>query len=443
MKNKWTYCVLDEGHLLKNPKTLTAKAARKLCSEHRLILSGTPIQNNVHELWSAFDWLMPNYLGNEIEFTKNYGKSITKGNLPGASSKEIRTSMERLKSLHQKVLPFILRRKKEDVLKELPSKTIIDIPCTMTEVQQQIYSEFCEKKDTTKALELLDYLIHENDNKKIENEKNSLQTLVSLRMICTHPALVNNRGICHKFESTIRFDVSGKLLALNDLLRRCRIYQDEITAVDNDVSLIYLQNQNETEKSSTAEILHVDTDNGIFEQGTLDPSDDPRSPTSKCLIFSQYSQSLDALEELLFKPHMPLLEYVRLDGKTSSKDRAIVVASFQTDPSIKCMLLTSKVGSLGLNLQAADTVIFLENDWNPFVDLQAMDRCHRIGQKHNVKVYRLVTTNSIEEKVIAIQKVKVAMSDAVVNTENTTMYSMGTDRLLDLFTTLETDRNIT
>jgi TATA-binding protein-associated factor len=438
MNFKWTYCVLDEGHLLKNPKTLTAKAARKLRSQHRLILSGTPIQNNVNELWSAFDWLMPNYLGNEREFANQYGRFITKGHLPGASSKEIRISMDKLKQLHQKVLPFILRRKKEDVLRELPSKIISDIPCTMTEIQQHTYANFLTKKDMKRALELLERLMDEDgDRRKIDvkyqgpKEQNVLKSLLSLRLICTHPALVSERGHLDGLYSTARFDASGKLLALNDLLRRSDIFHDETTGADNDESLLYLDNE-EMETSSTAAILNGDADDGIFEQGTLE---DTSSSNSKCLIFGQYCQSLDAVEDLLFKPHMPSLNYVRLDGKTSVKDRGEIVESFQTDPAVKCMLLTSKVGSLGLNLQAADTVIFLENDWNPFVDLQAMDRCHRIGQQHNVKVYRLITRDTIEEKIMAVQKVKLAMSDAVVNTDNTTMYSMGTDRLLDLFTT--------
>ena len=308
----------------------------------------------------------------------------------------------------------------------------------MTEIQQHTYANFLTKKDMKRALELLERLMDEDgDRRKIDikhqgpKEQNVLKSLLSLRLICTHPALVSERGHLDGLYSTARFDASGKLLALNDLLRRSDIFHDETTGADNDESLLYLDNE-EMETSSTAAILDGDADDGIFEQGTLE---DTSSSNSKCLIFGQYCQSLDAVEDLLFKPHMPSLNYVRLDGKTSVKDRGEIVESFQTDPAVKCMLLTSKVGSLGLNLQAADTVIFLENDWNPFVDLQAMDRCHRIGQQHNVKVYRLITRDTIEEKIMAVQKVKLAMSDAVVNTDNTTMYSMGTDRLLDLFTT--------
>jgi TATA-binding protein-associated factor len=223
--------------------------------------------------------------------------------------------------------------------------------------------------------------------------------------------------------------MSGKLLALNDLLRRARIVKDEITAADNDDSLLYLNDQ---ANMTQADIMAKEDSNPeMFEEGESRAN----LPLSKCLIFAQFNQSLDAVENLVFRPLMPSLRYVRLDGKMNPKHRAKIVESFQLDDSIRCMLLTSKIGSLGLNLQAADTVIFLENDWNPFVDLQAMDRSHRIGQHNNVKVYRLITQESVEEKIMAVQKVKIAMSNAIVNTDNSTLFSMGTDRLLDLFTT--------
>jgi|AntRauTorckE5430_2_1112549.scaffolds.fasta_scaffold01206_2 TATA-binding protein-associated factor len=429
----WLYCVLDEGHLLKNPKTLTAKSARQLRSHHKLILSGTPVQNKVHELWSAFDWLMPNYLGSDSEFSQNYARIITKGNLPGASSGEIRNSMEKLKHLHQQVLPFILRRQKSDVLKELPPKIVIDIPCAMTETQRYTYSKYLGRKNTQDGLAALDQLLKE-EHERIEDtnnkngrslDQNVLKSLLCLRLVCTHPSL----AVKDSNDAAARFDMSGKLLALNDLLRRARIVKDEITAADNDDSLLYLNDQ---ANMTQADIMAKEDSNPeMFEEGESRAN----LPLSKCLIFAQFNQSLDAVENLVFRPLMPSLRYVRLDGKMNPKHRAKIVESFQLDDSIRCMLLTSKIGSLGLNLQAADTVIFLENDWNPFVDLQAMDRSHRIGQHNNVKVYRLITQESVEEKIMAVQKVKIAMSNAIVNTDNSTLFSMGTDRLLDLFTT--------
>jgi TATA-binding protein-associated factor len=385
---------------------------------------------------------MPNYLGSNVEFSQNYARIITKGNLPTASSVEIRQGMEKLKQLHQQVLPFILRREKGDVAKELPQKIITDIPCAMTEFQRRLYAEHSNRKETKRALDLLEEMVARKDNCQNDETANNklnqnlLQTLLSLRFICTHPILLSrSKKVKPSCSIPSRFDSSGKLLALNDLLRRARIVQDEDAAADNDRSLLYIEDENFETNSADAFLKEIGSDSDILEDGFTDIDDIETNNNSKCLIFAQFSQSLDIVEELLFKRVMPSLRYVRLDGKTPPSDRSKIIEAFQMDDTIRCMLLTSKVGSLGLNLQAADTVIFLESDWNPFVDLQAMDRSHRIGQKNMVKVYRLITEDSIEEKIMAIQKAKIAMSEAIVNTENSTLYSMGTDRLLDLFST--------
>mmetsp|Transcript_18972 Transcript_18972/g.39438 ORF Transcript_18972/g.39438 Transcript_18972/m.39438 type:complete len:220 (+) Transcript_18972:2-661(+) len=159
-----------------------------------------------------------------------------------------------------------------------------------------------------------------------------------------------------------------------------------------------------------------------------------KNSNSKCLIFAQFTQSLDVVEKFLLEPHMPSLRYLRLDGSVPMNQRNSIVNCFNQDHNVKVLLLTTKVGGLGLNLTGADKVIFLEPDWNPYVDLQAMDRAHRIGQTKTVNVYRLITSNTIEEKIMQLQRRKKATSDAVVNTENSAMFSMGTDRLLDIFT---------
>ena len=121
--------------------------------------------------------------------------------------------------------------------------------------------------------------------------------------------------------------------------------------------------------------------------------------------------------------------------------RAAIVNTFNNDPSIHVLLLTTRVGGLGLNLTGASMVVFLEHDYNPFADLQAMDRAHRIGQLKAVNVYRLVTTGTIEEKIMELQQAKIRMSNAIVNSENSSMYSMGTDRLLDIFTFRSNDND--
>lgn len=443
-KFTWVYCVLDEGHLIKNPKTATAKAARCLRPKNKLILSGSPVQNNVKELWATFDWLMPNYLGSESDFAKRFGNDITRSQLPGASAGILRSGMNKLKQLHQQVLPFILRREKGDVLQQLPPKVITDVPCHLTEMQSSIYDSLCSRELTKDAIKCLQSFIDDNDDSRPHNiSKGALKSLMNLRMLCTHPIMLGSREIeslkIAEQNKLARFDVSGKLCALCDILRGAGILREDITAADNDESMIYVQDDSQMESMVSDSQMNYEPD----EDALVNISDEEErfqmDNGCKCLIFAQFTQSLDIVENLIFKPLVPSLRYVRLDGSVNPKSRENIVEQFRSDESVKCMLLSTKVGSLGLNLQVANIVIFLEPDYNPHIDLQAMDRAHRLGQEKTVYVYRLITTNTIEENILSLQRKKLEISDAIINTDNSTLFSMGTDKLLDLFDTQEDD----
>lgn len=387
----WNYCILDEGHLIKNPKTNTAKAAQLIRSKHKLLLSGSPVQNKVQELWAIFNWLMPNYLGSNSEFAEQFGRDITRSQLPGVSHNHLRNGMKKLKMLHQQVLPFILRREKSEVLQQLPPKMIIDIHCTMSEEQMWFYENLSNQSDTKIAINALQSCIDSAEGDGSSHHvgkpglgKDLLKSLIYLRMLCTHPLLLkglsNENGDCF-FKSrhqVDRYDASGKMIALKDLLTTLGIIDDDITAADNDQSLIYVPKLGDLEGISNTYTdfeYNEDTIEGLKQDKEL-----PENHGSKCLIFAQFNQSLDIVEKLLFDPLIPSQEYVRIDGRVDPAERDEIVQRFVENVSVKCMLLTTKVGSLGLNLQAADTVIFLEPDYNPHVDLQAMDRVHRIGQ---------------------------------------------------------------
>ena len=358
----------------------TAKAARRIRAHHKLILTGTPIQNRVNELWAIFDFLMPNFLGNEKNFVMNFAKPISVGQAPGATAHEIGTGIEKLKILHQQVLPFILRREKKDVLKELPPKSIIDIPCSMSTDQSQLYKRLGSGKEVEAQLSSLCHQLSLGTTTKNSLGKATLQKLLLMRLVCTHPLLVVSKSRSKNInidQKLCRLDCSGKLLALNDLMRHAGIYSDELAAADNDQSSIFIADAALEEKSIQDNLdLYLDQQTNVptvVEKGSR--------RNSKCLIFAQFTQSLDIVEEFLFQSHMPSLRYLRLDGSVPPEERISVVDQFEQDDSIKVMLLSTKVGSLGLNLTSADTVIFLELDWNPQVDLQAMDRVHRIGQQ--------------------------------------------------------------
>jgi len=162
----------------------------------------------------------------------------------------------------------------------------------------------------------------------------------------------------------------------------------------------------------------------------------------RVLIFCQMRQMLDIIETDLFKALMPTVTYMRLDGATDSRKRHAIVETFNADPSIDCLLLTTHVGGLGLTLTGADTVIFVEHDWNPMKDLQAMDRAHRLGQKKVVNVYRLITKGTLEEKIMGLQRFKLSLANSVITQQNSGLASMDTDLVLDLFKRTTEEENV-
>ncbi|XP_054706279.1 TATA-binding protein-associated factor 172-like [Uloborus diversus] len=398
----WNYCILDEGHIIKNGKTKLARAIKQLSANHRLILSGTPIQNNVLELWSLFDFLMPGFLGTEKQFTARYSKPILQSRDAKSSSKEQEIGVLAMESLHRQVLPFLLRRMKEDVLKDLPPKIIQDYYCELSPLQVQLYEDFAKSR----ARQSVQETIVESETPNAQGTSHVFQALQYLRKVCNHPKLVLSsnhpqfevisKQLKEQNSSLQDVNHAAKLCALRQLLQDCGIGAS-ITAPDQDEST-------------------------------------PVVNQHRALVFCQLKSMLDILEKDLLKSLMPSVSYLRLDGSIPPGMRHSVVHRFNNDPSIDVLLLTTQVGGLGLNLTGADTVIFVEHDWNPMKDLQAMDRAHRIGQKKVVNVYRLITRGTLEEKIMGLQKFKLSVANSVINQENTSLQNMGTDQLLDLFT---------
>ncbi|CAI5757838.1 unnamed protein product [Candida verbasci] len=399
----YNYCVLDEGHIIKNSTSKLSKSVKKIRAEHRLILSGTPIQNNVLELWSLFDFLMPGFLGTEKVFHEKFAKPIAASRNSKTSSKEQEAGALALESLHKQVLPFMLRRLKEDVLSDLPPKIIQDYYCELSDLQKKLYKDFAKnEKDSIK----------ENVT---ENKSHVFQALQYMRKLCNHPALILNSNhpkyneielLLKKKNSTIKsIEHAPKLLSLKTLLQECGIGSQD--------------SEYTTKKSKKQVQTQLVTENVISEH--------------RALIFCQLKDMLDMVENELLKKHLPSVTYMRLDGSTDPRDRQSIVRKFNEDPSIDVLLLTTKVGGLGLNLTGADTVIFVEHDWNPMNDLQAMDRAHRLGQKKVVNVYRLITKDTLEEKIMGLQKFKMNIASTIVNQQNAGLQSMDTNQLLDLF----------
>ncbi|OSC96601.1 SNF2 chromatin remodeling protein [Trametes coccinea BRFM310] len=414
----WHYCILDEGHIIKNAKTKLTKAVKLIKAVHRLILSGTPIQNNVLELWSLFDFLMPGFLGTEASFNERFSKPILSNRDGKAKTGE--AAALALEALHKQVLPFLLRRLKEDVLNDLPPKIIQDYYCELSELQKFLYDDFSKSRAKMEVDDVV-RSSKEQDGK----QEHIFQSLQYLRKLCNHPALVlkndkeaikealSNAGVNSPASDLSDIHHAPKLLALRQLLVDCGIGLAPGATGDATKSELV-----DTEETST----------GAFSQ-------------HRVLIFCQMKQMLDIIESDLFKQHMPSVTYMRLDGSTDPNKRHAIVQTFNSDPSIDCLLLTTHVGGLGLTLTGADTVIFVEHDWNPMKDLQAMDRAHRIGQKKVVNVYRLITKGTLEEKIMGLQRFKLNIANSVVTQQNSGLSSMDTDLVLDLFkrTTEEED----
>lgn len=360
----WNYLVLDEGHLIKNPRAKVTIAVKRLLSNHRLILSGTPIQNNVLELWSLFDFLMPGFLGAEKVFLDRFAKPIAASRFSKSSSKEQEAGALAIEALHKQVLPFLLRRLKEEVLDDLPPKILQNYYCDLSDLQKKLFEDFTKKEGKT--------LAEKASSGDKEAKQHIFQALQYMRKLCNSPALVMKEG--HK-----QYEETQRLLAKQGTSLRDPIHAPKLTAL-RDLLVDCGIGTEPTDGEITTETSYV-------------------SP-HRALIFCQMKEMLDMVQNDVLKKMLPSVSCLRLDGSVEANKRQDIVNKFNSDPSIDVLLLTTSVGGLGLNLTGADTVIFVEHDWNPQKDLQAMDRAHRIGQKKVVNVYRLITRGTLEEKIM-------------------------------------------
>ncbi|CAN6696823.1 unnamed protein product [Malus baccata var. baccata] len=440
----WNYCILDEGHVIKNAKSKITLSVKQLKAQHRLILSGTPIQNNVMDLWSLFDFLMPGFLGTERQFQAAYGKPLVAARDPKCSAKDAEAGALAMEALHKQVMPFLLRRTKDEVLSDLPEKIIQDRFCDLSPVQLKLYEQF----SGSHVRQEISSIVKQNESADTGGRSESprasshvFQALQYLLKLCSHPLLVLGEKVPDSIACLLSELLPGgsdtvselhkpyhspKLVALQEILEECGIGVD----------------------ASSSE--------GAISVGQ-----------HRVLIFAQHKAFLDLIERDLFLTHMKSVTYLRLDGSVEPEKRFDIVKAFNSDPTIDVLLLTthgwlfilclrtrftvksvtkskieslSAVGGLGLNLTSADTLVFMEHDWNPMRDHQAMDRAHRLGQKKVVNVHRLIMRGTLEEKVMSLQKFKLSVANAVINAENASMKTMNTDQLLDLFATAETSK---
>jgi SNF2 family DNA or RNA helicase len=315
---------------------------------HRLVLTGTPMENSVLDLWSIFDFLMPGYLGSVKDFRERYELPLSKGRDPVLQDR-----------LSRRVRPFILRRLKKDVAKDLPDKIEQVNFCDLTADQRAVYQQVL----STGRQEILDSVGKQGFGK---SRMVIFNTLLRLRQICCDLRLL-------KLDETKIKAPSGKLDLFGELLEE------------------------------------------IIDGG------------HRALVFSQFTSMLALLRERL---EAEGIEYCELDGST--KNRGEVVGKFQRS-SIPIFLISLKAGGVGLNLTAADTVVHFDPWWNPAVEDQATDRAHRIGQKRVVTSYKLITRDTIEEKILTLQQKKREAIKAVFGDEGALTDSLSWEEVQELF----------
>ncbi|VDM94915.1 unnamed protein product [Thelazia callipaeda] len=390
---EWFYLVLDEGHVIRNPTTQLFKTLISIKAQNRLILSGTPVQNTPADLWALFQFLMPGYLGTMKHFKSTFLNAINGSRNVNASSLEIKEGQSALDRLHKSILPFVMRRLKTDVLQDLPEKIVQDYMCSMTPVQRSVYSHIVEMYKLSQA--------------PTSNGASlcALETIAELRKCTVHPALVSDKILKHSNILQLRgcVEESGKLIALRELLKQCGIGSRERYVLSDDFAV---------------------EENEICDNNS-----------HRALIFCQRLSAVQLLVTLFDSGDLGSdIRYAVLDGSVPVSERHSVAEKFNVNPSIHVLILTTNIGGEGLNLIGADIVIFMEHDWNPVKDLQAMDRAHRIGQKCVVNVYRLITEGSIEQKIMRLQKFKIDTANALVGADNRSMQTMAVEQLVQLFT---------
>jgi len=326
---QWHMLILDEAQAIKNPRAGVSAAVRQLKANHRLCLTGTPLENHLGELWALFDFLMPGLLGNREQFRRWFRQPIEKGR-----------DRERQAQLANRIRPFFLRRTKKEVTPELPDKTQIIRSVPLGLAQRRLYE--------SQRIQLQDKVRYALQHHGPERGRMvMLDALLRLRQICCDPRLLK--------DDSIKPAPSAKLELLMELLPE------------------------------------------LIGEGR------------RVLLFSQFVGMLDLIETEVKERG---IDYVRLTGQT--KDREEVVERFQRSEA-PLFLISLKAGGVGLNLTAADAVIHYDPWWNPAVEDQATDRAHRIGQDHKVFVYRLLTEDTVEQKVAALQATKRELIDGLMS----------------------------
>ncbi|XP_024394535.1 SNF2 domain-containing protein ENL1 isoform X1 [Physcomitrium patens] len=381
----WDYMILDEGHLVKNPNTQRAKSLREIPAAHRIVISGTPIQNHLQEMWALFDFCCPDLLGDRKEFKDKYERQILAGTDKNASDRQKRIGIQVAEELRQKFGPFFLRRLKSEVFpdsedkkeRKLSRKNDLIVWLPLSEGQEKLYRAFLNSNTAEETL---------STGTKV------LSALTVMKKICDHPMLLTKR-------------------AANDIAEGMEGYLDaeDIQAAEAMTHSLAGMVQDDEDMSATSckiDFLMALLDNLVAEG-------------HRTLIFAQTRKMLNIIQDEILERGWI---FRRIDGTIKAADRELCVQEFQSDDEIPLFLLTSQVGGLGLTLTGADRVVIVDPAWNPSTDNQSVDRAYRIGQKNDVVIYRLMTCGTIEEKIYRKQVFKGHLMKVATEKKNQMRY---------------------
>ncbi|XP_053663949.1 chromatin-remodeling ATPase INO80 [Anopheles marshallii] len=474
---KWQYMVLDEAQAIKSSSSMRWKLLLGFNCRNRLLLSGTPIQNSMAELWALLHFIMPTLFDSHEEFNEWFSKDIESHaeNKTGIDEKQI-------SRLHMILKPFMLRRIKKDVENELSDKIEIMVYCPLTTRQKLLYVALKKEICIEDLLHLTTVGGGSGDGQSIDRNftSNLMNLVMQFRKVCNHPELFERRDVRSPFCMKWSYELSERPIFRRQLLMEhtvpskrhwlhnryyifnALLVQRRITEADgNDTSVPVEKsrskvlntagctgsalrrmshsnrrwNGNETtvtQERQLSEYVHAsypphgwsniiipDKQTLVSDAGKLAVLDSLlarlKEQGHRVLIYSQMTKMIDLLEEYMWhRKH----RYMRLDGSSKISERRDMVADFQNRADIFVFLLSTRAGGLGINLTAADTVIFYDSDWNPTVDQQAMDRAHRLGQTKQVTVYRLICKGTIEERILQRAREKSEIQRMVINGDN-------------------------